>query len=84
MAPLRKKGNGWYWQKRRFTFAVGPVTEAKATRADEIVGLLEQGVLKVPQGMEVVAFVKHDGQPPAPAESKMISQKAAPGDLRDG
>jgi hypothetical protein len=70
MAPLRKKGNGWYWQKRRFTFAVGRATkaqaQAKATRADEIVGLLEQGVLKLPQGMEVVAFVKHDGQPPAP------------------
>src|SRR5262249_37141629 len=91
MASLQKKGNSWYcqfyWQNRRFTFAVGRVTrpqaEAKATRVDEIVGLLERGVLKLPEGMGVAAFVKHDGQPPAPAESQKISQKSALGELRD-
>jgi integrase len=91
MASLQKKGNSWYCQfyrrNNRFTFTVGRVTklqaEAKATRVDEIVGLLERGVLKLPDGMEVDAFVRHDGQPPAPAESQKLSQKSALGELRD-
>ncbi len=72
MASLQKKGNSWYcqfyWRDQRFTFAVGRVTkpqaEAKATKAGEIVELLERGVLKLPEGMGVAAFVKHDGRPP--------------------
>ena len=88
---MRKEGGGgycqFYWQNRRFTFAVGRVTkpqaEAKATKVDEIVGLLERGVLKLPDGIEVADFVRHDGQPPAPVESQKISQKSALGELRD-
>ena len=91
MASLQKKGNSWYcqfyWQNRRFTFAVGRVTkpqaEAKATKVGEIVELLERGVLKLPAGMDVTAFVKHEGQPPAPAESQKVSQKSSLGELRD-
>jgi integrase len=92
MASLQKKGNSWYcqfyWQNRRFTFGVGRVTrpqaEAKATRAGEIVELLERGVLKLPEGVNVAAFVKHDGHPPATAESQKVSQKSCLGELRDG
>jgi hypothetical protein len=91
MASLQKKGNSWYcqfyWRDRRFTFAVGRVTkpqaEAKATKAGEIVELLERGVLKLPDGMGVAAFVRHDGHPPASAESQKVSQKSALGELRD-
>src|SRR3954447_18230249 len=91
MASLQKKGNSWYCQfycqNRRFTFAVGRVTkpqaEAKATKAGEIVELLERGVLKLPQGMGVATFVKHDGQPAAPSESQKVQQKSSLGELRD-
>jgi hypothetical protein len=91
MASLQKKGNSWYcqfyWQNRRFTFAVGRVTrpqaEAKATKAGEIVELLERGVLKLPDGVDVAAFVRHEGQPLAPAESQKAQQKSSLGELRD-
>jgi integrase len=91
MASLQKKGNSWYcqfyWRAQRFTFAVGRVTrpqaEAKATKAGEIVELLERGMLKLPDGMGIAAFIKHDGQPPAPAESQKVSQKSSMGVLRD-
>ena len=85
-------GKSWYcqfyWQNRRFTFGVGRVTrpkaDAKATKAGEIVELLERGVLKLPDGMSVAAFVKHEGHPPSLAESQKISQKSSVGELRDG
>ncbi len=91
MASLQKKGNSWYcqfyWQNQRITFTVGRVTkaqaEAKATRAGEIVELLERGVLRLPDGVGVAAFVKLDGQAPAPVESQKNSQKSALGELRD-
>jgi hypothetical protein len=77
----------FYWQNRRYTFAVGQVTrpqaEAKATKAGEIVELLERGVLKLLEGVDVAAFVKHDGHPPAPAESQKVPHKATLGELRD-
>ena len=71
MASLQKKGNSWYcqfyWRDQRFTFAVGRVTklqaEAKATKAAEIIELLERGVMKLPEGIGVAAFVKHNGHP---------------------
>lgn len=93
MASLQKKGNAWYcqfyWHDRRFTFSVGPVTraqaEARATRAGEILDLLDRGVLQLPAGMKVAEFVRLDGRPPASAatESQKISQKSTLGDLRD-
>lgn len=92
MASLQKKGNCWYcqfyWRGRRRTFSVGRVperlAEAKAAKATETVDLLERGVVKLPEGVDVAAFVKHDGHVPAPAESQKVSQKATLGDLRDG
>jgi integrase len=91
MASLQKKGNSWYcqfyWQNRRFTFAIGRVTksqaEAKATKVDELVDLLDRGVLRLPEGLGVAAFVKHDGQPPLRQESQKISQKLSLGDLQE-
>src|SRR4051812_11835453 len=91
MASLQKQGNSWYcqfyWRNRRHTFSVGRVTpgqaEAKATKVQEIVDLLERGVLKLPEGTDVASFVKHDGQPPAAAQSQKVSQKSSLGELRD-
>lgn len=91
MASLQKKGNSWYcqfyWRDRRFTFSIGRVTkpqaEAKATKAGEIVELLERGMLKLPDGVKVADFVKYEGQPPAPVESQKPSQKFTLGTLRD-
>jgi hypothetical protein len=78
MASLQKKGNSWYcqfyWQGRRITFTVGGVTrslaEAKAAKAGEIIELLERGMLKLPDSVEIASFVKHDGQPPPEAGSQ--------------
>jgi hypothetical protein len=91
MASLLKKGKSWYcqfyWRNHRHTFAVGRLSEpqarAKATKAGEIVELLERGVIKLPEGVEVAAFVKYDGQPPAAVESQKVSQNIALGTLRD-
>ncbi|QDV33713.1 tyrosine-type recombinase/integrase [Tautonia plasticadhaerens] len=91
MASLQKKGNCWYcqfyWRRRRHTFSVGRVTpaqaEARASRAQEIVDLLERGVLKLPDGVDVAAFVRHDGQPPAPLARQMASQTLTLAELRD-
>lgn len=91
MASLQKKGNSWYcqfyWQNRRHTFSVGRVTpgqaEAKASKVEEIVDLLERGVLKLPDGVDVASFVKHDGQPPAGIESQKASQKLTLAEFRD-
>ena len=90
MASLQKKGNSWYcrfyWRDRRHTFSVGRASpaqaEARAVRAQELVDLLERGVLSLPEGVGVADFVKHDGRPPAPAGSQKVSQKATLGALR--
>jgi len=39
------------------------------------VGLLDRGVLKVPEAVDVATFVKHDGHPPVAEESQKVSQK---------
>ena len=83
MASIQRKGQSWYcqfyWQNRRYTYSVGRVTknqaEAKATKTDEIVDLLDRGVLKVPEAVDVATFVKFDGHPPVAEESQKVSQK---------
>lgn len=83
MASLQKKGNSWYcqffWKNRRFTYSVGKVTlnqaEAKATRTEEIISLLERGLMKIPDHCDVLAFVKYDGQPPIAEESQKFSNQ---------
>jgi hypothetical protein len=55
-----------------------PQAQAKATKAGEIVALLERGVLKLPEGVNAADFVRYDGQPP-PAESQKLTLES----LRD-
>ena len=72
MASIQRKGQSWYCQfyrqNRRYTFSVERVTkkqaETKAAKTVEIVGLLDRGVLKAPEAVDVATFVKHDGRPP--------------------
>ena len=90
MASIQQKGNGWYCQfiyrgKRR-TFAVGKVTkaeaEAKAAQVDYLLMRLEQRLIELPPGYDVVSFLKHDGTPP---DAEDPAPKAEPtlGSLRD-
>jgi integrase len=72
MASLQRKGDGWYCQfmyrQRRHTFAVGKVDEAEAqsiaARVDYVLMRLKQGLMDMPAGCDIVAFVQHDGRPP--------------------
>jgi len=83
MASIQLKSQSWYcqfyWQDRRYTYAVGRVTrsqaEAKATRTDEIVELLSRGLTKIPDNCDVVTFVTHDGHPPIAEESQKVQNK---------
>lgn len=73
MASIQKKGESWYCQfmfsRRRHTFAVGRVDESEAeavrARVDYVLMRLKQGLMELPAGTDVVAFVQHDGRPPA-------------------
>lgn len=73
MASLQKKGNNWYCQfvheKKRHTFAVGPVTDeearAKAAHVDYLLLQLRQGLIELPASVDIVEFVRHDATPPA-------------------
>ena len=76
MASLQKKGDSWYcqfmFQRQRHTYTVGKVeeTEAKATAAkiDYILMRVRQRLLELPLGMDIIAFIEHDGNPPAEAQ----------------
>ena len=73
MASLQQKKSGWYCQflfeKKRYTFALGPVAreeaEAKASHVEYLLLRLRQGLLEIPPDVDVVEFVRHDGTPPA-------------------
>lgn len=92
MASIQLKGRSWYcqfyWQNRRYTYAVGRVTtnqaEAKATRTDEIIDLLDRGLAKLPENCDIVTFVKYDGHPPIAEESQKVSKKTHLADIFDG
>jgi hypothetical protein len=67
---------------------VGRVTknqaEAKATRTDEIIDLLDRGLAKLPENCNIVTFVKYDGNPPIAEESQKVSKKSHLADIFDG
>ena len=76
MASLQKRGNAFYcqflYQKRRFTFALGPVSEAEAqavaSKADYILMRIKQGLLD-PQGTDIITFIQNDGKVPVVGNS---------------
>ena len=75
MASLQGREGRWQCQflyrgKRR-TFALGRVTEAeaksKSDQVDYLLMRLGQGLITLPPGADIVAFVRHDGSIPTSA-----------------
>ena len=73
MASLQNR-NGSYriffeYQRKQRVFTIGRVSEAeakaKADQVDYLLMRLSQGLLAPPPGGDIVAFVRHDGHPPA-------------------
>jgi integrase len=81
MASLQKKGESWYCQfmheRRRHTFTIGKVAEAEAqttaARIDYILMRVRQQLLEVPDEMDILTFIKHDGKPPAVAPRGVVN-----------
>ncbi|MBI1349291.1 tyrosine-type recombinase/integrase [bacterium] len=78
MASLQQKGNGWYcqflFQKKRYTFSLGPVSsteaETKASQVDYLLLRLKQHLAVLPPGVGIVEYVQFDGRivpPESPA-----------------
>ncbi|WP_165245498.1 tyrosine-type recombinase/integrase [Paludisphaera soli] len=91
MASLQERDGRWQCQflyrgKRR-TFALGRVTEAEAkAKADQVDYLLMrvgQGLIALPPGVDVVAFVKHDGSVPKADHAPPERDEPTLADLRD-
>ena len=89
MASLQERDGRWQCQflyrgKRR-TFALGGVTEAearaKADQVDYLLMRLGQGLIALPPGADIVAFVRHDGSMPTEASPARTDPTLA--DLRD-
>jgi integrase len=72
VASLQKKGVSFYCQflylGKRHTFTVGPVeqdeAENKAAQVDYLLMRLKQRLIVLPDGCDIVTFVRHDGNPP--------------------
>lgn len=88
MASLQKKGDGWYCQfvhhGKRHTFSIGQVSsdeaETKAAQVDYLLMRLNQRLIQIPPGMNVVDFIRFDGKPPA---AFSLPEQIALADLRD-
>lgn len=92
MASLQKKGESYYCQfmylGKRHTFTVGAVSaeEAgnKARQVDYLLMRLKQRLIALPDGVDVVTFVEHDGKPPAAASGTPITRESVTlGEARD-
>lgn len=94
MASIQRKGDGWHCQilhrGRRRTFALGKVSEAeakaKAAQVDYLLMRLKQGLLALPPGVDVVDFLRSDGDPAAsPSKPGPDAPRKEPtlGELRD-
>lgn len=90
MAAIRRKGAGWHceftYRGRRRSFALGKVrekdAEARAARVDYLLMRLDEGTLELPPGVDVVAFVRADGNPPR-ADAPAPRAEPTLGQLRD-
>lgn len=91
MSFLQKKGDGWYctfrYKGRRHYFSVGQVEEiearAVAAKVDYLMMRVKQGLLSIPAGMDVVAFVQCDGKPTEHYQPPAPQQAASFAELRD-
>lgn len=72
MASLMQQGNRFYCQfiylGKHHCFSLGKVprdeAEAKINQADYLLMRLKQGLLQIPPGMDIIAFLEFDGKPP--------------------
>ena len=77
MASLQLRGSSWrvYFQYKgeQLTFTVGEVDEGEAlqwkARTEFILMRLKQKLLSIPQGIDIVSFIQHDGKPPPTAQT---------------
>ena len=91
MSFLQKKGDGWYctfrYKGRRHYFSVGQVEEIEArsvaAKVDYLMMRVKQGLLHIPAGMDVVAFVQCDGKPPDSYQPPAPQQVSSFAELRD-
>ena len=73
MASLMQQGDRFYCQflyfGKRHCFSLGKVprdeAEAKINQADFLQMRLKQGLLQIPPGTDIIAFLKFDGKPPS-------------------
>lgn len=88
MASIHHKGEAWHCQflyhGKRHTFSLGKVNqeeaETKANQVDYLLMRLKQKLLHLPPGMDIVAFVQFDGNPPQePVDGEIVTL----GTLRD-
>ena len=75
MASLQQR-NGSYrvifrYRGRQHFVTIGKVSrreaEAKSAQADYLLLRLDQRLIELPPGTDIVDFVRHDGKPPAPS-----------------
>lgn len=59
----------FYHEGKKRAFTLGRVSEAKADQVDYLLMRLGQGLISLPPGVDVVAFVKHDGSVPRAGEA---------------
>lgn len=89
MASVQKKGENWYcqfmYQRQRHTLTIGKVDEGEAktsaARVDYILMRIRQRLLQVPEGMDIITFIEHDGKPPLDTEPEKRSTSLS--ELRD-
>ena len=73
MASLQLRGRSYAcifcWHGRRKWFTIGKVSEsearAKAAQVEYLLMRLEQRLIELPAGFDIVEFVRHDGKPPS-------------------
>jgi hypothetical protein len=91
MASLQNR-NGSYrilfdYQRKQRAFTVGRVSEAearaKADQVDYLLMRLSQGLLELPAGADIVAFVRHDGVIPASRGAPIARGEPTLAGLRD-
>src|SRR5262249_16456484 len=91
MAGLQQRNRRYrvifrYHGKQR-TLNLGKVSEgeaeSKSAQVDYLLMRLKQGLIELPPGIDIVHFIKHDGNVPAAAERTPARKSATLASLRD-
>jgi len=91
MASLQKKGESYYCQfmyhGKRHNFTVGAVSDEeadnKARQVDYLLMRLKQRLIVLPDGVDIVTFVEHDGKPPSVDAIPITRESITLGNARD-